>query len=1060
MADNIDLSTLWVPVVPETSKVAPAMEKAGREAKAAFERGSRGLGDQLGQGLLQGLQGANLPAGMDKLIAGLSSKTGAIAGLVAGGITEGLNLVISGAEKMVAAVTSSVEKAAQEILSVGSAWDEVSTQLRSTTLLSDSAFQKLNQSARDLVASGLDTSMGNLGKTMGVLSSRLGMEAGPALEQLTKHLLELNDRFGDVNVNTFTEALGIFKVSGKDADDVLASLLASARGSGDSLGALISNLGSVGQMLSTAGLSIQQAGALVGEVDKLGLPLTRLSTAEKEFTKMGLSFADGMKLASSALVQLGDTVEGQALAVKLFGARGWSSAMAIVGAYVDVVNAVPGAYDAAGSSVSDFTTKTQSMGNKWTELRQKAEEMLAPFGAAALTGIAGALQHFSDYVTANHDEIVAKIQDFGNKFIDTLPQIKEFAAVAVEIMGQFFQFMKSGLVVIGEQIGIIVWAWAKMFGSDQDANRAQKMIDTLDKLDAMDFGKTANSLADLIRGIDTGPTALNAMKDALDGVANSLKDPIWSQPSGSLGSPTLLPGGGPTSAAGPLAPFSVAGSPGQGFPLPWTLPGGAGGANAGMQVGAISAKNEISGAFGKNIGGGYRPPDGFDEHSSGQAFDVMVGSIAEGDKVAANALQQPGVDYVLWRQRQWNADGTSSGMDDRHNPTANHMDHVHVHTGVSGYPKGGGPSDTGLPVGKGAAAGYAAGSPGRGFPLPWKLSPGGDSGGLGDLNQPFTVPAPKALGADGKPTTPGPAGPNNPFLNPPGGATAPYTPFPDAQYTPLTPYPGVGGAGGMSEDQWYSRQKAIQSATDAAAAAEYRVKQAEDRVTALTTTVDEAGKRKATDQELGDATHALSVARVDAKQRQDELTEAQRKAGEPLTNKKSSTGGGSAGQGFLKGLLSDLGLDDQLFSDPTQWGAFKLLTGGLNYGGGLLRGMGKNPTGMFGAGGAMEGQAWGGLGAGGGGIPGLGMIPGLNIAQAATPTPNAIGPQELSQFPTPGSAVPPNTDVHGAGMGGAPGAQGGTNVIFNAPVTTQDPAQLVPHIQEYANANSRYTQQR
>ncbi|MEI6376148.1 MAG: hypothetical protein WCO97_03035, partial [bacterium] len=496
-------------------------------------------------------------------------------------------------------------------------------------------------------------------------------------------------------------------------------------------------------------------------------------------------------------------------------------------------------------------------------------------------------------------------------------------------------------------------------------------------------------------------------------------------------------------------------------------PGGASGANAGMQVGAISAKNEISGAFGKNIGGGYRPPDGFDEHSSGQAFDVMVGSIAEGDKVAANALQQPGVDYVLWRQRQWNADGTSSGMDDRHNPTANHMDHVHVHTGVSGYPKGGGPSDTGLPVGKGAAAGYAAGSPGRGFPLPWKLSPGGDSGGLGDLNQPFTVPAPKALGADGKPIAPGAADPNNPFLNPPGGATAPYTPFPDAQYTPLTPYPGVGGAGGLSEDQWYSRQKAIQSATDAAAAAEYRVKQAEDRVTALTTTVDEAGKRKATDQELGDATHALSVARVDAKQRQDELTEAQRKAGEPLTNKKSSTGGGSAGQGFLKGLLSDLGLDDQLFSDPTQWGAFKLLTGGLNYGGGLLRGMGKNPTGMFGAGGAMEGQAWGGLGAGGGGIPGLGMIPGLNIAQAATPTPNAIGPQELSQFPTPGPAVDPAATAHGTGLGGAAGPVdagagfgGNNNVVFNAPVSLTDPTKLAPSIREHQLTTSRYTQQR
>jgi hypothetical protein len=33
---------------------------------------------------------------------------------------------------------------------------------------------------------------------------------------------------------------------------------------------------------------------------------------------------------------------------------------------------------------------------------------------------------------------------------------------------------------------------------------------------------------------------------------------------------------------------------------------------------------------------------------------------------------------VLYQQRQWNRDGTSSAMDDRHSPTANHMDHVHI----------------------------------------------------------------------------------------------------------------------------------------------------------------------------------------------------------------------------------------------------------------------------------------------------------------------------------------------------------------------------------------------
>lgn len=128
-----------------------------------------------------------------------------------------------------------------------------------------------------------------------------------------------------------------------------------------------------------------------------------------------------------------------------------------------------------------------------------------------------------------------------------------------------------------------------------------------------------------------------------------------------------------------------------------------GGANAGMQVGTIAVKNALQSDLGISIGGGYRKPDGFDEHSGGNAFDVMVKSKAEGDRVAADALRKPGVDFVIWQQRTWRPDGSSSPMPDRGSPTANHMDHVHVHVRSSGYASGAGPESTGLPRGSNAA---------------------------------------------------------------------------------------------------------------------------------------------------------------------------------------------------------------------------------------------------------------------------------------------------------------------------------------------------------------------
>lgn len=98
--------------------------------------------------------------------------------------------------------------------------------------------------------------------------------------------------------------------------------------------------------------------------------------------------------------------------------------------------------------------------------------------------------------------------------------------------------------------------------------------------------------------------------------------------------------------------------------------------------------------------GGYRPPDGYNEHSSGNALDVMIPNWntpegkALGDQVAgwvaANA-NTFGLTHFIWRQRIYKAgDTTGQQMEDRGSPTQNHMDHVHAW-----FQKGGGALPTG-----------------------------------------------------------------------------------------------------------------------------------------------------------------------------------------------------------------------------------------------------------------------------------------------------------------------------------------------------------------------------
>ncbi|NMO00834.1 hypothetical protein HH308_06355 [Gordonia sp. TBRC 11910] len=101
-----------------------------------------------------------------------------------------------------------------------------------------------------------------------------------------------------------------------------------------------------------------------------------------------------------------------------------------------------------------------------------------------------------------------------------------------------------------------------------------------------------------------------------------------------------------------------------------------------LQPGARRLGRIISQKFSINDIGGYRAPDGYNEHSTGRALDVMVGDdTAKGNEVKDFVLQNAkniGLKWAIWQQTMWYPDGSSSPMEDRGSPTQNHMDHVHV----------------------------------------------------------------------------------------------------------------------------------------------------------------------------------------------------------------------------------------------------------------------------------------------------------------------------------------------------------------------------------------------
>lgn len=88
--------------------------------------------------------------------------------------------------------------------------------------------------------------------------------------------------------------------------------------------------------------------------------------------------------------------------------------------------------------------------------------------------------------------------------------------------------------------------------------------------------------------------------------------------------------------------------------------------------------------------GGWRPSDPYPDHPSGRAADIMMPNAGQGSDVAlGNAIaryfqqhaDEYGIDYMIWRQRQWQAGtpfGAWNSMSDRGSAAANHFDHVHI----------------------------------------------------------------------------------------------------------------------------------------------------------------------------------------------------------------------------------------------------------------------------------------------------------------------------------------------------------------------------------------------
>ncbi len=146
-------------------------------------------------------------------------------------------------------------------------------------------------------------------------------------------------------------------------------------------------------------------------------------------------------------------------------------------------------------------------------------------------------------------------------------------------------------------------------------------------------------------------------------------------------------------------------------------------------------------------------------------------------------------------------------------------------------------------------------------------------------------------------------------------------------------YGGGGSGGGPTAAEQRSLRNASQKVDDTAQS----LKQAQGALDELDAKGEtDPKKREAAEYRVAKAEREHQDALDDLGSKQEEVNRKSADRGSKGDKDKGPDAAGF-GQGLLKGAMEGLGFDGEIFSDPTQWGIFKLGTGMANMFGGLMK---------------------------------------------------------------------------------------------------------------------------
>lgn len=707
-------------------------ERANRDAASSYkdlEDAQGRLGTKTG--------GLGLEFGKLSDIAGKAGMAMAAAGVAAA----------TAATVGIAALAAGVIAAGRELYNLGEQWDNVTDALAIKTGKIGPDLDKLKTAVKDLAPSTA-SSINDIGSVVGQVSQALRL-TGQDLDAVSKTILNLNRLTGeDLNVRDLGK---VFRGFGVDATQQVATLDAFYRASaatGLSVNELLSAVTAAGPAARTMGLSLSETAALLATFNEAGIDgekaLGSLSIAAKNLAKDGRSPAVGLRETITEinnLLKAGREADAINVATKIFG-KGYGPLLDAIRSGALDAQSLNDALASGGITIDELAKSTADWEERWQQLKNTLAVALEPIATGVFNLINTNLDKLADWITNNQSKVIGFFGEIADWAFNAAKAVVSFVADSLRALGSLISKVAPALSDIGDAIswipglgkagqglqdlGDAMASWPDSLNRTADAietningalEKGQKYTEAFIERTKQatrftevlgDAVATLNEDGEIVLTGDTTDAekklkalgiSITELSDGSIGVkadtaeAQKILDNYRAQEQGKpIDIPVNLTVGG-------LADVPMGGS----LPLPGPRkfaagrggPAGRTGPEAGLTENSISAKRAIEARFPaiQSIGG-YRPTDvtpfgTFNEHSSGQAIDVMVpnwstpAGKAYGDSIAQWALANAdalGTEWVIWQQKTFYPDGRIVQMGDRGNSTQNHYDHVHLKT--------------------------------------------------------------------------------------------------------------------------------------------------------------------------------------------------------------------------------------------------------------------------------------------------------------------------------------------------------------------------------------------